>query len=293
MTTFDSRGPISVNVEIGVGEIRMSAGDRTDTVVEVRPADPSKQGDVLAAQQTTVDYSDGALRIKSHKGWRQYSFRAGAEAVEVVIELPAGSTVASQTGVGMLRATGRFGDIRHRSGAGDVHIDTAAGVSIKTGAGDVSVGRATGADIATGSGTARLGTIGGSAVVKNSNGDTEIGEVVGDLRVKAANGKVVVDRAQSTVAVTTANGDIRLGEVVRGAVVAKTAYGRIDVGVRDGVAAWLDLNTSFGKVQSDLDAAERPAPGEDVVELKARTAFGDVTVRRAVALPDGHHHPTR
>jgi hypothetical protein len=293
MPTFDSRGPISVNLEIGVGEIRMIAGDRTDTIVEVRPADPSKKGDVLAAQQTSVDYSDRSLRIKSQKGWRHYTFLSGADAIHVVVELPAGSTVASETGVGTLHASGRFGDVRHKSGAGDVQIDEAAGVSLKTGVGDVSVGRATGCDIATGSGAVRLGTIDGPAVVKNSNGDTEIGDVGGDLRVKAANGKVSVDRAQSTVAVTTANGDIRLGEVVRGAVVAKTAYGRIDVGIREGVAAWLDLNTSFGKVQSDLDAAERPAPGEDVVELKARTAFGDVTIRRAVGQPNGDANPTR
>jgi hypothetical protein len=293
MPTFDSRGPISVNVEIGVGEIRMIAGDRIDTVVDVRPADPSRQRDVAAAEQTRVDYSDGALRIKAQKGMQQYSFRRGAEAIHVVIELPAGSTIASEAGVGVLHATGRFGNVRHKSGAGDVRIDEAADVSLKTGAGDISVGRATGCDIATGSGAVRLGTIDGAAVVKNSNGDTEIGDIGGDLRVKAANGKVSVDRAQSTVAVTTANGDIRLGEVVRGAVVAKTAYGRIDVGIRDGVAAWLDLNTSFGKVQSDLDAAERPAPGEDVVELKARTAFGDVTIRRAVGQPNGDANPTR
>jgi hypothetical protein len=288
MPTFDSRGPISVNVEIGVGEIRMAASDRTDTVVEVRPADPSKKGDVTAAQQTRVDFSDGSLRIKAHKGLRQYSFRGGAEAIHVIIELPAGSTVAGEAGVGTLHATGRFGDFRHKSGAGDIQIDEAAGVSLKTSAGDITLGRAAGhCDIATASGAVRLGTIDGTAVVKNSNGDTEIGDITGDLRVSAANGKVTVDRAQSTVAVTTANGDIRLREVVRGAVLAKTAYGRIDVGIRDGVAAWLDLNTAFGKVRSDLDAAERPAPGEDVLELKARTAYGDVTIRRAVAQPNG------
>ena len=287
MPTFDSRGPISVNVEIGVGEIRMAASDRTDTVVEVRPADPSKKGDVKAAQQTRVDYSDGALRIKGHQSWRNYSIRGGGEAIHVIIELPAGSTVAGQAGVGTLHATGRFGDFRHKSGAGDIQIDEAAGVSLKTSAGDITVGRAGGrCDIATASGAVRLGTVDGPAVVKNSNGDTEIGDVSGDLRVAAANGKVSVDRAQSTVAVKTANGDIRLGEVVRGAVVASTAYGRIDVGVRNGVAAWLDLNTAFGKVTSDLDATDRPAGGEDVVELKARTAYGDVTIRRAVTHPN-------
>jgi putative adhesin len=287
MPTFDSRGPISVNLEIGVGEIRLIAGDRTDTVVEVRPADPSKKSDVNAAQQTRVDYSDGALRIKANKTWRNYSFR-GTDAIHVVVELPAGSTVAGEAGVGTLHATGRFGDFRYKSGAGDTQIDEAAGVSIKT-LGDITVGRAAGhCEFTTASGAVRLGTIDGTAVVKNSNGDTEIAGISGDLRVAAANGKVRVDRAESTVAIKTANGDIRLGEVVRGVVAASTAYGRIDIGVRDGVAAWLDLNTAFGKVHSDLDAADRPAAGEDTVEIKARTAYGDVTIRRTVAHPDSH-----
>ncbi|MCA1847004.1 MAG: DUF4097 domain-containing protein, partial [Actinobacteria bacterium] len=224
----------------------------------------------------------------AHRGWRQYSLRGSAEAVHVIVELPAGSTVAGEAGVGTLHATGRFGDFRHKSGAGDIQIDDAAGVSLRTSAGDITVGRASGnCDIATASGAVRLGIIDGTAVVRNSNGDTEIGDIAGDLRVRAANGKVSVDRAQSTVAIATANGDIRLGEVVRGVVVAKTAMGRIDVGIRNGVAAWLDLNTAYGKVRSDLEGAERPAAGEDVVELKARTAYGDVTVRRAVGQPNG------
>jgi DUF4097 and DUF4098 domain-containing protein YvlB len=286
MPTFDSRGPVSVNVEIGVGEIRLIAGDRTDTIVDVRPADPSKNGDVNAAQQTQVDYSDGVLRIKAQKGWRPYSFRGGADAIHLIIEVPAGSTVAGEAGLGSLHARGRFGDVRFKSGAGDIQIDEAAGLSVKTSAGDIIVGRAAGhCDVATASGAVRLGSIDGTAAVKNSNGDTEIGDITGDLRVRAANGKVTVDRAESTVAVKTANGDIRLGEVVSGVVVATTAYGRVDIGVRPGVAAWLDLNTAFGKVSRDLDATERPAPGEQTVEVKARTAYGDVTIRRAAAHP--------
>ena len=51
---------------------------------------------------------------------------------------------------------------------------------------------------------------------------------------------------------------------------------------KSGIAAWLDLQTGFGKVQNDLGPAEAPAPGEDVVEVKARTAYGDITVRRGV-----------
>jgi DUF4097 and DUF4098 domain-containing protein YvlB len=130
----------------------------------------------------------------------------------------------------------------------------------------------------------RIDRIDGAAVVKNSNGDTWIGQVSGDLRVNAANGRISVDRASEAVAVKSANGDVRLGEVAHGAVLAQTALGKVEIGIRDGVAAWLDLNTRFGNVRNDLDAADRPGPGEDAVEIRARTAFGDITINRSVAV---------
>jgi len=57
MPTFDTPEPISVTVEIGVGDIRIVASDRTDTVVEVRPSDEAKKSDVTAAEQTRVEYA--------------------------------------------------------------------------------------------------------------------------------------------------------------------------------------------------------------------------------------------
>jgi len=63
-------------------------------------------------------------------------------------------------------------------------------------------------------------------------------------------------------------------------VVLQTGFGQIDLGIRHGVAAWLDLVTSFGKVRNELSAGDAPGPEEHTVEVRARTAFGDVTVRR-------------
>ena len=74
-----------------------------------------------------------------------------------------------------------------------------------------------------------------------------------------------------TVVAKTANGDVRLGEVATGATQAETARGRIDIGVAEGVAAWLDLHTNFGNVQNALDATAQPAAGEETVEVRART----------------------
>src|SRR5262249_46624773 len=132
-------------------------------------------------------------------------------------------------------------------------------------------------------GGVRLGTVDGTAVVKNSNGDTSIADVVGDLRVSAANGDIVVGRARASVVAKSANGDIRIDRAERNKVVAETARGAVEVAIRDGVAVWLDLGTGFGTVHNELDAAKEPAPGEDSVDLRARTAFGDITIRRALA----------
>jgi hypothetical protein len=79
----------------------------------------------------------------------------------------------------------------------------------------------------------------------------------------------------------------RFGGVALGQILAETGFGKVEIGVLDGVAAWLDLDTRFGRVQSDLDRTERPAPGEDAVEVRARTAFGDLTVRRSSAVGAG------
>jgi hypothetical protein len=288
MPTFDTPEPIFVTVELGVGDLRIVAGDRTDTTVEVRPSDAAKQADVTAAEQTRVEYAGGRLLVKAPKNWRQYTPRGGGESIDVRVELPAGSQLRGETGVAALHCQGRLGECRYKTGIGDLQVDQAGTVQLRTGVGDITVEHADGdAELTTGSGSVRINRIDGAAVVKNSNGDTWIGEVTGNLRVNAANGRISVDRARETVAAKSANGDVRLGEVAHGAVLAQTGFGRVEVGIRDGVAAWLDLNTRYGNVRNNLDAAERPAPGEDAVEVRARTAFGDITIDRAVAAESG------
>jgi DUF4097 and DUF4098 domain-containing protein YvlB len=282
---FDTPNPIAVTIELGVADIHIAASDRADTVVEVRPTEAAKAADVAAAAQTRVEYGSGRLLIKSPpKGWRQYSFRGGGESVDVHIELPTGSQVRVEAGIASLHSTGRLGECRAKTGIGDIQLDHVGAVQLKTGGGDISVGRATGAaQITTGSGAVRIGHIDGSGAIKASNGDTWIGEVTGDLQVKAANGSVVVDRTCATVAAQTAKGDIRFNIVTGGAVLAQTAFGQVDIGILDGIAAWLDLNTSFGEVQSDLDAAGAPESDGDAVKIVARTSYGDIAIHRRLA----------
>ena len=73
MTTFDTSEPISVDVEFGVGDLRIEAGDRTETTIEVRPSDPALKADVTAAEQSRVEFANGHLQVKGPSGWRHCS----------------------------------------------------------------------------------------------------------------------------------------------------------------------------------------------------------------------------
>ena len=288
MTTFDTPEPICVSLELSVGDVRVTASDRLDTVVEIRATDSTRRSDVAAAEQTRVEYTNGRLLIRgprgSHKGWWQYTFRGANDSVDVQVELPSGSSLEAEVGIATIRCSGRLGECRLKTGIGDIQISEASTVQLKTGGGDISVDRALGrAEVKTGTGTLRIGEVQGGAVIRNSNGDSWVGAVSGDLRVSSANGRISVDRAHGTVAAKTANGDICLGDVDRGSVTAQTALGRIEVGIRDGVAAWLDLNTQYGNVETNLDASARPGPGDTAVEVRARTSYGDITVHRSSA----------
>jgi len=137
------------------------------------------------------------------------------------------------------------------------------------------------AEVGTGSGELRIREIDGTAVLKNSNGETRIGEVTGDLRVNTANGDILVDVAHAGVNAKTAAGDIRLGEVMRDRVVLETAVGEIEVGIREGSAAWLELNSLTGTVRNSLTPTEGPGGTGDTVEVKAHTYTGDIVIRRA------------
>ena len=233
-------------------------------------------------RQTRVEYSGGRLLVKAPKSWRQYTPFGGSESVDVQIELPSGSQLRGDAAVATLHSTGRIGDCNFKTSAGDIHIGDAGAVRLRTSVGDITVDRAVGdADVTTSSGAVRINSIEGAAVVKNSNGATWIGDVTGDLRASSANGNIVVDHARATVVAKTANGDIRLDAVARGAIQVETARGRVEIGVADGVAAWLDLVTGFGRVRNALDDAPPPEAGEDTVEVRARTSFGDITISRS------------
>jgi DUF4097 and DUF4098 domain-containing protein YvlB len=167
-------------------------------------------------------------------------------------------------------------------GAGDVEFDKAGPVDLHSGAGAITVDQISGhAEITTGSGRLRVSQIDGSAVIKNSNGDTWVGEITGDLRVNAANGAITVGRAAADVTASSANGEIRIDDLTRGSASLKTGFGEIHFGIHAGTAAKVDAYTRLGTVRNSMEAAESPEPSDEVLEVHARTSFGDIVIRRS------------
>jgi DUF4097 and DUF4098 domain-containing protein YvlB len=280
MPTFHTPEPIAATIEIGAGHLLISASDRADTVVEIRPTDESEDADVQAAEHTRVEYTNGELSVTGPKK-KLRSLFGRTPSIDVAIALPSDSRVDAKVWADV-RSEGRLGESNVDTAAGSVRLDQTGRLKLRTAAGDVSVVRSVGrADVGTSSGKIRFGDIDGTAVVKTANGDITVGEVTGDIRLNTANGDITVDRALAAVEAKTAYGSVRVGEVVRGSVSLETAFGELEVGVRDGTAAWLDVQSGFGSVRSHLDTADEPEPSDETVEVRAHTGYGDIVIRRA------------
>ena len=56
MQQFATPAPVTAILAIPAGRIQVTAADRADTTVEIRPADPAKGRDVKLAAQVTAAY---------------------------------------------------------------------------------------------------------------------------------------------------------------------------------------------------------------------------------------------
>ncbi|MEV6306910.1 DUF4097 family beta strand repeat-containing protein [Actinoplanes sp. NPDC051861] len=215
MHTFATTAPITAVIDIPAGRVQLVAADRADATVEVRPADATRSRDVKAAEQATVDFTDGVLRIAAATA-NQILGPSGS--LEVVVQLPAGSRVQAKAAGADVRGAGRFGEVAFEGSQGDIKFDEAAGVHVRTAAGDVTVGRLT-----------------GSAEITTSKGDIEITEATG--------GKVALSTQSGNVTIGAASG-------VSASLDAGTGHGRVTNSLKNDGATVLDIHatTAYGDI---------------------------------------------
>jgi DUF4097 and DUF4098 domain-containing protein YvlB len=293
LSNFNTPSPIAVALDLYVADVRLAVSDRTDTIVEVRPSDPNKAADIKAAENTRVDYDDATrtLSIVSRKPRSRFvNFSSKRpESIDVVIQLPTDSDVHGEADLGDFQADGALGTVVLKTDLGAVRLAETGPLNLRAGVGQVTVEGVSGsAEVHSGSGDIRIGAVDGTADVSTGNGKARVGVVTGPATVKGSNGSVSVDRALTDITAASANGEVRIGEVVRGKVSATSKNGSVEVGIREGSAAWLELNTEVGRVYNELASSDAPEADEQVnkVEIHASTKLGDVTIRRASRLDE-------
>jgi hypothetical protein len=215
MSNFATPSPISVVLNVAAGRVRFIASDRVDTAVEILPADASKSRDVKTAEQATVAYGDGVLRIEVPV---KNSVLSTSGAVEVTVQLPAGSRVEARADAAEFRAVGRLGDVAFEGAYRQIKVDEAASLRLTATDGDVEVGRLNGpAEISTERGSIRITeAVRGAVVLRTQLGDISVGTAAGvsaSLDAGTSHGRVTNTlkndgTAELDIRATTAQGDI-------------------------------------------------------------------------------------
>ncbi|MFD7229266.1 DUF4097 family beta strand repeat-containing protein [Streptomyces sp. NPDC059881] len=210
MQKFDTTAPISAVLNIPAGRVQFIAADRADTTVEVLPADPSKNRDTRTAEQTTVTYADGVLRITTPAPGNQLLGPSGS--LTVTVQLPAGSHIEAKAAGAELRGVGRLGNVVFDGAYRQIKIDEAADVRLTAIDGDVEVGR-----------------LGGPAEISTARGDIRINEAV-----------------RGTVVLRTQSGDISVAAAagVSAALDAGTDHGRVSNALKNDGTTELDIRAT-------------------------------------------------
>ena len=150
------------------------------------------------AGQTTAAYSDGILQITSPAGHR---ILGSSGAVEVTVQLPAGSRVEARAASAQFTTAGRLGEVTFDGPQATIEVEQAAAARLTTVDGDITVGRL--------------------------SGDSQIRTVKGDIAVtEAARGALVLRTQAGAIAVGAAAG-------VSAALDAGTTLGRIRNALRN------------------------------------------------------------
>ncbi|MEV4275123.1 DUF4097 family beta strand repeat-containing protein [Actinoplanes xinjiangensis] len=218
MQSFATPAPIAALLDVPAGRVQFIAGERADTVVEVRPASPGRGPDVRAAEQTTVTYADGVLRIESSQ--RPNRLLGPSGSVEVTVQLPAGSRIEGRAESTEVRGVGRLGDVSFEGAYRQIKIDEAASVRLTAIDGDVEVGRLT-----------------GPAEISTDRGDIRIAEAV--------RGMLLLTTRQGDITVAAATG-------VSAVLDAGTGHGRVSNALKNDGTAGLDIRATTA--QGDITA---------------------------------------
>ena len=276
MPTFATPGPVTATVEVAGAQVRVTASDRTDAVVLVEPRNPASRKDVKVAAKTKVDFAGGHLSVKTTAAGDTDG------SVAITIDLPAGSSLAAYLAHSSVQVDGPVGPCELHMASGRVQLDHIDALRANISAGEVAIAHVAGrADIDGGAFAARIGEVEGPVAITGSRGQAWIGHAAADLELSSSSGGFDIDQADGSVTATTASGAIRIGRMAHGQAKLMNGSGTIEVGISDGTAAYIDVNSERGAVRNSVASPESTDAPDATVMVHARTRHGDIIIQRA------------
>jgi hypothetical protein len=276
MPTFTTPGPISATVEVAGAHVRVTASDRTDTVVTVAPINAASRKDVKVAEKTKVGFGDAQLSVKTTTSGDKDG------SVAITIDLPTGSELAAYLAHSTVQTDGFLGESKLHMASGTVQLDRIEALQANISSGDVAINRIAGsATVDGGAFDMRIGEVDGAVGFQNSGGQAWVGHAAADVEFTSGSSDLTIDRADGNVNATTGNGAIRIGQMAHGQAKLMNGSGNIEVGISNDVAASIDANSERGAVHNFITAGQEPGAADSKVSVFARTRHGDITIQRA------------
>jgi DUF4097 and DUF4098 domain-containing protein YvlB len=261
--TFETPGPVTLNIKVPSGRIDLAAVEGQETIVELE-TDPEVEEEARIEMHPRRDGHEVVVAIDERFGLS--FFRRGRSEVRLRITAPLGADVEVSTASADTDGRGVFGGLQVNTASGDVRFEHVGGeAQINSASGDVEIEH-----------------VGGQLTVNTASGDLEVGQLIGEGKVRAASGDISIKEAETALTVQTASGDIEVRGVREGEVKVQTASGDIEVGVKQGSKVFIDARSMSGETTSDLEISEAPSETEGpLVEIRATAMSGDIAIRRA------------
>ncbi|GAB2756542.1 DUF4097 family beta strand repeat-containing protein [Salinifilum aidingensis] len=294
---FDTPQPLTLDIGDNHGPVTVELTDTAVTQVEVRhdpDADaPDWRGGLAgllnwvteqfgeAGARTGRDPDRGREREPATEAVR--NTRVELTGNRLVVRTPSGAPLRNVPVAVRVRAPAHS-ELSVQAGSGDVTVTgTAVRAQVQSGGGAVSLAGSTErATVRTGSGQLRLGLMKGGVHARSGSGDVEIAGVLAASSVVTGSADVWLGEVGADVLVRSGSGDLSVTDAAAGELELITGSGEIQVALRRGRSAEVDLTSSAGSARSDLDVRDQPPATTPELHVYGRTGTGDVVLTSAL-----------
>ena len=271
MPTFETPGPVLLDLRLPSGTIEIVTSDRGDTDVELEPLrDDEATREAFAAARIQVHDTAGRrvvlVDVPSRRGFfgRQPQFRLRVGA-------PEGADVECRTRSADVNCAGVVGDFDAKTASGDIVFDAVSGEAM----------------VNTASGDVRGGHVRGRVGVTTASGDVFVGRAEAGAHLNAVSGDVHLREALAEVDLHTVSGDQKVESAAGGPIGSQSVSGDVWIGIARGTRVHVDAGSVSGDTTSALTMTDGPGDGaaSEIVDVRINTVSGDIHLARAVA-PD-------